>query len=272
MAVDERKIVIWCGAAPNQKALANKLASKYNVAGIVIDEHKKASAPKKISEIVSAIIDRVRFRKIYGAWKWLMYNYASVYSEWPNVPMLRVESINNEQVAAFTREINPDLIIVSGTGLVKEPLLSLPASIGIINLHTGLSPYVKGGPNCTNWCIANNEWHLVGNTIMWLNAGIDTGNIITTETIDIRNAVDLQQAHKMVMEHAHDLYLRAVEYLFTNTRPYNSLPQQSVGKGKLYLTKMWTAEKRKLLLQNWDDRKKITIVPVVNTVPLPLEN
>ncbi|MBK8140457.1 MAG: hypothetical protein IPK57_05185 [Chitinophagaceae bacterium] len=48
MAVDERKIVIWCGAAPNQKALANKLASKYNVAGIVIDEHKKASAPKKI--------------------------------------------------------------------------------------------------------------------------------------------------------------------------------------------------------------------------------
>ncbi|MBK8140456.1 MAG: hypothetical protein IPK57_05180 [Chitinophagaceae bacterium] len=76
--------------------------------------------------------------------------------------MLRVESINNELVAAFTREINPDLIIVSGTGLVKEPLLSLPASIGIINLHTGLSPYVKGGPNCTNWCIANNEWHLVG--------------------------------------------------------------------------------------------------------------
>ena len=58
MGVDERKIVIWCGAAPNQKALANKLASKYNVAGIVIDEHKKASAPKKISEIVSAVIDR----------------------------------------------------------------------------------------------------------------------------------------------------------------------------------------------------------------------
>ena len=116
MAVDGRKIVIWCGAAPNQRALANKLASKYNVAGIVIDEHKKASAPKKIAEIVSALIDRIKFRKIYGAWKWLMYNYASGYSEWPNVPMLRVESINNEQAAAFTREINPDLIIVSGTG------------------------------------------------------------------------------------------------------------------------------------------------------------
>lgn len=269
MGVDERKIVIWCGAAPNQKALANKLASKYNVAGIVIDEHKKASSPKKIAEIVSVLIDKIRFSKIYGAWKWLMYNYASGYSDWPNVPMLRVESINNEQAAAFTREINPDLIIVSGTGLVKEPLLSIPASIGIINLHTGLSPFVKGGPNCTNWCIANNEWHLVGNTIMWLNAGIDSGNIITTETIDIRNAIDLKEAHRMVMEHAHDLYIRAVDYLFTSTGTFNSVPQQSVGKGKLYLTKMWTTEKRKSLLQNWKERGKIKLMPVVNTVPLP---
>ncbi|MBK8140455.1 MAG: hypothetical protein IPK57_05175 [Chitinophagaceae bacterium] len=70
---------------------------------------------------------------------------------------------------------------------------------------------------------------------MWLNAGIDTGNIITTETIDIRNAIDLKQAHRMVMEHAHDLYIRAVEYLFSNTRPFNSGPSNPSVKGSYIL-------------------------------------
>ena len=134
-------------------------------------------------------------------------------------------------------------------------MLDIPVKIGIVNLHTGLSPYVKGGPNCTNWCIANNEWHLIGSTIMWINAGIDSGNIITTETIDIRKTNTLFEAHRLVMEHAHNLYIRAIDYLITRHPPYQSIQQNSLGKGRLFLTKMWTAEKRKLLLKNW--RKRI---------------
>jgi methionyl-tRNA formyltransferase len=172
----------------------------------------------------------------------------------------------------FTRKLNPDLIVVSGTQLIKQPMLDIPVKIGIVNLHTGLSPYVKGGPNCTNWCIANNEWHLVGNTIMWINAGIDSGNIITTETIDIRNANTLLEAHKLVMEHAHDLYIRAIDYLITHQPPHQSIPQNSLAKGKLFLTKMWTAEKRKLLLENWKKRGKVEFQSPPVCVSLPVES
>lgn len=272
MELKTPSILICCGNAPNQKGLANKIAEKFNVKGIVIDEHKRTSAKSNKKQLFTILIDRLRFYTIYAAWKEMLSYYNSKFSNWPDVQTLRVPSINNEDVLKFIKSIQPDLIIVSGTDIIKEPLISLPVSIGIINLHTGLSPFVKGGPNCTNWCIANNEWQLVGNTVMWLNAGIDTGNIITTETIDIKNTSRLADAHISVMEHAHNLYIRAISYLFNTTPPYQSVRQQTLGEGKLYLTKMWTKQQRKLLLKNWIRRNRITITEEVKTIPLPYNN
>jgi hypothetical protein len=60
------------------------------------------------------------------------------------------------------------------------------------------------------------------------------------------------------MEHAHDLYLRAIDYLVNTQPPYKAIPQQSLEKGKLFLTKMWTAAERKKLLNNWKARKDYT--------------
>ena len=197
-----------------------------------------------------------------------MKYYDRKFSGWPDVPQIKVPDINSKDTEKFTRELIPDLIVVSGTALIKEPLLSIQVSIGIINLHTGLSPYVKGGPNCTNWCIANNTFQLVGSTIMWLNAGIDAGNIITTETVDIKNAGDLNQAHQIVMDHAHDLYLKAIGYLCESEPPYNSVPQNSIDKGQLYLTKMWTAAKKSDLLRNWRKRRSFIENEIPKTISL----
>ncbi len=268
MALKKLRIIIWCGAAPNQRALANKIAAQFDVAGIVIDAHSGSQKKKKLIQLPADLWDRFRFRTIYNAWGRLMNYYDRKFPGWPDKPQIKVPDINTKKAEIFTRELQPDLIVVSGTALIKEPLLSIPVSIGIINLHTGLSPYVKGGPNCTNWCIANNTFHLVGNTIMWLNAGIDAGNIITTETINIQNTDNFNIAHQIVMDHAHDLYLGAIGYLSETEPPYNSVPQSSVDKGKLYLSRMWTAAKKNDLLRNWRNRKSFIGNETPKTIPL----
>jgi Formyl transferase len=262
-------IVLWCAGAANQKALAVKIAERFTLSGIVIDERSRAPARKKISQLPFLVWDRLRFRSIYSSWKKMQQYYGQVFLSWPDVPILKVPDINSDETGEFTKKLQPGLIVVSGTALVKEKLLGTQASIGIINLHTGLSPYVKGGPNCTNWCIANNDWHLVGNTIMWLNAGIDSGNIIASECVDIRSSPNLFEVQKKVMEQAHDLYLRAINYLLHTQSPYNAVPQHSLGKGKLFLTKMWTVAERKRLLRNWRKRKNYIkrVLPV--TIDLP---
>ena len=269
MGIDKPAIVIWCGAASNQRALAVKLSRKFNVAGIVIDEKKHAPVKKSISQIASLLFDRLRFKTIYDGWKRLQEYYQSEFNAWPDVPILKVDNINSKDTSNFTLNLTPQLVVVSGTGLVKKELVSIPVPRGVINLHTGLSPYVKGGPNCTNWCIANDEWHLVGNTIMFISTGIDSGNIIVSEAIDVRSADSLFESQKIVMEHAHELYQRAITYLLDNEPPYHSVPQETLGKGRLFLTKMWTSAERKKLLKNWRNRNNTQQLPSPPTVAFP---
>jgi folate-dependent phosphoribosylglycinamide formyltransferase PurN len=270
MEVKTGKIVVWCGATPNQKALVNKIAKLFPVGGIVIDLKTGTGKKRSLTELPGLIINRLRFHEINNAWQKMLSFYAKNYPSWPDVPVFRTDQINTDESVLFTEQFSPNLVVVSGTSLIRKPLLNVKPSTGIINLHTGLSPYVKGGPNCTNWCIANNTWEYVGNTIMWLNAGIDSGNIISTEAIDIRASETLYEAHLKVMEHAHDLYLRSIDYLINSKPPYLSVPQNEIAPGHLFLNKMWTAEKKSQLLKNWKLRKQAPLVePPPATVPLP---
>jgi methionyl-tRNA formyltransferase len=243
------KIVIWCGNAPNQKALAAKIAGRFPVAGIAV-ENRPAKRKSDLKTIINKVADRIFFSRISDAWFRLQRYYSERYADFPGQNILRISSINTQEVYDFTTAIKPDLVIVSGTSLIRKQLLSINPSIGIINLHTGLSPYVKGGPNCTNWCIANDEWHLVGNTIMWIDKGIDSGNILTTETVNLEGCKNLFDIHLKVMESAHDLYLRAIHYLLNTVPPFISIPQKDISSGKLYLTKMWNARSKQALLRN----------------------
>jgi hypothetical protein len=270
VAINQQQgIVLWCGDAPNQRALAVKIAERFVLSGIVVDQRTQATNRKKMTQLPGLMWDRLRFKTIYDSWKRLQQYYQQRFTSWPDVPLLKVANINNDGTAEFTKNLQPRLIAVSGTSLVKKKLIELLAPLPVINLHTGLSPYVKGGPNCTNWCIANNDWHLIGNTIMWLNAGIDTGNIITSERVSARELPDLFEVQKKVMEHAHDLYLRAIDYLIHSQPPYNSVTQESIGKGNLFLTKMWTATQRKKLLKNWRHRKSYGEAKQAVTIQLP---
>jgi methionyl-tRNA formyltransferase len=251
----EKRIVIWCGGAPNQKALANKIAKEFPLAALVV-EHKPGTKKRSFRLLVGKAMDRILFKKIGDTWKKLMAYYRDRYPEFPKTEILSVTSINTDEVYEFTRKHEPDLIIVSGTSLIRKKLLSLQPSIGIINLHTGLSPYVKGGPNCTNWCLANNEPELIGNTIMWINAGIDSGNIITTRQTDISKCNSFFDIHLAVMEEAHQLYLDAIRYLVETEAPFISVDQKTLGAGNLYLTKMWTYQKKLALLRRIGTIKK----------------
>ena len=245
-----KKIVIWCGDAANQKALANKIAKQFPVCGIVIDKKKNFKKKSLLKRLLPALQDRFFFRSVVQAWTSLQHDYSSQYSGWPDVPVITVDTINSDEAFHFTKKLSPDLVVVSGTGLVKSAMLSLCPPTGIINLHTGLSPYIKGGPNCTNWCISTRQYEKIGNTIMWINEGIDAGNIIASECTPLAGASDLREVQWKVMEHAHQLYLRVIHYLFFSQAPYQSIPQKQVAAGKLYLTRMWNFAAKKTLLNN----------------------
>lgn len=71
---------------------------------------------------------------------------------------------------------NPDLIIAYGCSIIREPLLvAFPHRI--VNIHLGLSPYYRGS-GTNYWPLVNREPEYVGATFMYMDSGVDTGEII----------------------------------------------------------------------------------------------
>ena len=74
------------------------------------------------------------------------------------------------------QRLDPAVVLVFGTGLLKQPLIDRFAG-RIINIHLGLSPYYRGaGTNF--WPLVNGEPEYCGATIHFLDAGVDSGPII----------------------------------------------------------------------------------------------
>ena len=98
--------------------------------------------------------------------------------------MVAAGACNDPAEVALMTAARPDVVLVFGTGILREPLLS--AFDGrIINIHLGLSPYYRGaGTNF--WPLVNREPEYVGATIHYLDAGIDTGPILAHAQADHR--------------------------------------------------------------------------------------
>ena len=56
--------------------------------------------------------------------------------------LLPTDAINGPETVAFLERLDPDLVLVNGTQLLREPVLALKPLLrhGIVNLPTGLSP------------------------------------------------------------------------------------------------------------------------------------
>jgi folate-dependent phosphoribosylglycinamide formyltransferase PurN len=84
--------------------------------------------------------------------------------------------INDSNIVNEIVKLNPDLIVTYGCSIIKPKLIEVFEN-RIINVHLGLSPYYFGSG--TNFhCLVNDEFQFEGYTFMYMNKGIDTGDII----------------------------------------------------------------------------------------------
>ena len=97
--------------------------------------------------------------------------------------ILQPERVNGEECIKEISSLNPDLFILSGYSyILKKEILSIPP-MGAINLHGGKLPEYRGVAPI-NWQIINGE-AMGGCAILFVDEGIDTGDIIAQELYDI---------------------------------------------------------------------------------------
>ncbi|MBQ4568201.1 MAG: hypothetical protein IJA79_08785 [Desulfovibrio sp.] len=93
----------------------------------------------------------------------------------------------NKDVCAETKicEFTADYIVTIGCSLLKKTLLN-KLNTPIINIHPGINPRYRGAGNV--WACFDNDFSTTGVTIHKIDAGIDTGEIISNRFIDFKQA------------------------------------------------------------------------------------
>jgi len=87
------------------------------------------------------------------------------------------------KLSGYFWSLSPDLIVVVAYGeILTRDILCIP-KIGCINLHASLLPELRG-PEPIPWSIISGK-EKTGLTTMWMDAGVDTGDIILQKEIEI---------------------------------------------------------------------------------------
>jgi methionyl-tRNA formyltransferase len=93
------------------------------------------------------------------------------------------EKIRAQEVQTLLQSLAPDAIVIIAYGqIIPARLLPIP-KFGWINLHASLLPKYRGAAPI-NWAIANGETK-TGVTTMRIDAGMDTGEILLQEEMEI---------------------------------------------------------------------------------------
>ncbi|MCS7064122.1 MAG: methionyl-tRNA formyltransferase [Methylacidiphilales bacterium] len=102
----------------------------------------------------------------------------------------------------------PDLMVVAAYGqILKRPVLDLPR-LGCLNIHASLLPKYRG-PSPIQTAILNREKE-TGVTIMWMDEGLDTGDIFLQERVRLRRRETAVTLHDRLAELGSKMIIEAV--------------------------------------------------------------
>lgn len=100
-----------------------------------------------------------------------------------NIPVWQPATLRDGKAEPIFRELAPDLVVVVAYGRILPPELLHIAPLGCINLHVSLLPKYRGSAPI-QWAVLNGDAE-TGVTIMQLDEGCDTGDILMVERVAI---------------------------------------------------------------------------------------
>jgi len=98
------------------------------------------------------------------------------------VPLTRVDDANSETCIAAIREHAADVVVVLGTSILGEAVLSA-AGDTILNIHGGIVPEYRN-VHSEVWAVLNDDLDKVGTSILHLDAGIDSGAVALQDRVE----------------------------------------------------------------------------------------
>ncbi|MTN16403.1 methionyl-tRNA formyltransferase, partial [Turicibacter sanguinis] len=114
-----------------------------------------------------------------------------------NIDVYQPVKAREESFVEKLKEINPELIVVVAFGqILPKSILDIP-KFGCVNVHASLLPKYRGAAPL-NWVIINGE-EKTGVTTMYMDVGLDTGDMILKSEIPLDDEITAGELHDKMM-------------------------------------------------------------------------
>ena len=133
-----------------------------------------------------------------------------------DIKVFQPEKLKDDREAVeYLKELSPDFIIVVAFGqILTKEVLDIP-KYGCINLHASLLPMYRGAAPL-NWVVVNGE-KKSGNTTMLMDVGLDTGDMLLKDEVEITENMTAGELHDILMARGGNLLIETIEGLANGT-------------------------------------------------------
>lgn len=143
-----------------------------------------------------------------GRGKQLSQSAVKEYALQKQLPVLQPKKLKNPEFLQELKSFKADLQVVVAFRMLPEVVWSMPPK-GTINLHASLLPQYRGAAPI-NWVVINGEKQ-TGVSTFFLKQEIDTGDLILTDKINIKEDDTAGDVHDKLMELGAKLLVQTVE-------------------------------------------------------------
>lgn len=136
--------------------------------------------------------------------------------------VLQPEKLRDPEFLETLRGLEADLFVVIAFRMLPEVVWSMPR-VGTFNLHASLLPQLRGAAPINHAIMAG--FKTTGVTTFLINAEIDKGEILLSETTSISDDEDAGELHDRLMEIGAGLVIRTIRGLEEGTLTPSPQPQ-----------------------------------------------
>jgi len=188
------RVVLFSGRGDSSDAVFAYLKEHHELVGVVIDgpSSRKLMVKRRIKKLgYFTVFLQALFQK--GIVPLLMKSSKNRQEElWKTIKTEAVDgfknkllpkTINDDEVIDFVKKCNADIIIVNGTRIIKKKIIN-GVNLPMVNIHVGITPKYRG-VHGGYWALVNKDKGHCGVTAHLIDAGIDTGGVISQRTIEV---------------------------------------------------------------------------------------
>ncbi|MDD5712592.1 MAG: methionyl-tRNA formyltransferase, partial [Smithellaceae bacterium] len=157
-----------------------------------------------------------------GRGKKLVASHVKLFASTVGLPVVQPERVREQDFLSYLAGLAPEMIVVAAFGqILPKEIITMPP-LGCINVHPSLLPKYRGAAPI-NWAVINGE-AVTGVTIMRMDEGVDSGDIIIQEETTIGPEETYGELHDRLALSGAKLLLKAI--IGTTDGSIRPIPQE----------------------------------------------